>query len=405
MEFASAMRPRIRRGAMGRAWPLAAAFLVIGVIGSGLVSSQYGRPALASALLLPDMLLNLPIRPVTWLTGDPAVERTVIEYDSGSILADIYRPAGDEPQAAVIFSMGAPPLDLDDHRLVKLAEDAARAGLVMVVPFSARLDAELIELEEIDALTGIFEYLESQDYVDPDRIGYIGVSVGGSLALVAAADPRIADRVDYVVSFGGYFNGLDALAAVGSRHISYNGLEETWEPDPHSVEVLALLLIAELSDRDDQATLCKAFVDPGDRLSLCGVADRGPVTAEELEQLTPEGRAAYDFMTEQDGTRTRDDLDLLPPGAVRKLERLSPDAVIDKLSAELYIIHDRGDKFIPYVESRRMRDALAGRDGVHFTEVSLFEHVEPRLSRGGDVIVLDGMRLYYRLYQLLLKLS
>ena len=42
---------------------------------------------------------------------------------------------------------------------------------------------------------------------------------------------------------------------------------------------------------------------------------------------------------------------------------------------------------------------------MHFTEVSLFEHVEPRLGRGGDVIVLDGTRLLFRLYQLLLDLG
>lgn len=407
LEALAAVLARFRPTALRRAWPLALAIIVILVVGSGLVFSRHGRPAVSSALLLPDMLLELPVRPVTWLTPEPTVERGFIDYGSGRILVDIYRPAGDEPRAAVIFSMGAPPLDLDDSRLVKLAEDAARAGLLMVVPFSRRLDAERIEPAEIDALVGIYQHLERQPYVDPDRIGYIGVSVGGSLALVAAADPRIADRVDYVVSFGGYSNGLDALVAIGSHHIHYDGLEETWEPDSHSVEVMALLLIAELSDGGDRETICKAFVDPGDRRTLCGLAsvDREPVSDVEVARLTPEGRAAYDIMTGRDPARAEELLSRLPPSALAKLEELSPDRVIAELGGEIYIIHDKGDEFIPYVESRRMRDALAGRDDVHFTEVSLFEHVEPRLSRGGDVIVLDGTRLYYRLYQLLLKLS
>ncbi len=393
--------------ALRRAWPLGLAILVIAILGSGLLFSKHGRPAVSSALFLPDMLLELPVRPVTWLTPDPTVERGFIDYGSGRVLADIYRPAGDAPRAAVIFSMGAPPLDLDDPRLVKLAEDAARAGLVMVVPFSERLDAERIEPEEIDALVGIFQYLEQQPYVDPDRIGYIGVSVGGSLALVAAADPRIADRVDYVVSFGAYFSGIDALAAIGSHRISYNGVEETWEPNHHSVEVMALLLIWELSDDTDRDVLCRAFVDRGDRLRLCGLASvrSDPVTEAEVAALTPEGRAAYDIMTGHDPARTEELLKELPQTAVAKLTQLSPEGVLADLKAELYIIHDRGDEYIPYVESRRMRDALAGRKDVHFTEVSLFEHVEPKLSRGGDIIVIDGTRLYYRLYQLLLKLS
>jgi hypothetical protein len=403
---ASSLRAACRSPALRRTWPLAVALVVIGVLGAGFACSDHGRPALASALFLPDMMVNLPVRPVTWFTAEPEVERTYIDYGSGRILADIYRPAGGGRHAAVIFSMGAPPLDLDDSRLVKLAEDAARAGLVMVVPFSERLDAERLEPEEVDALVGIFDYVEDQPYVKRDRVGYIGVSVGGSLALVAAEDERIADRVDFVVSFGGYFDAIDAVAAIGSRQISYEGREEPWEPDGHTIEVMALQLIDELPVPSDRSTLCKAFVDSWDRMDLCDPpAGSGDVTGAELAALTRQGRAAYALMTSGSLEDARRLLDELPPSTREKLALLSPDRAIDRLRAELFIIHDKGDKFVPYVESRRLRDALAGQERVHFTEVSLFEHVEPRLSRGGDVIVLDGARLYYRLYQLLLKLS
>ncbi len=382
-----------RRAALRRAWPLALALVVILGVGSGFVCSPYGRTATISALVLPDMLVDLPVRPVTWVTAEPVVEREVIDYGSGSIVADVYRPGDGDRHAAIVFSMGAPPLDLDDSRLQKLGEDAARAGLVMVVPFSRRLDAELIEPEEIDALVGVFDYALGQPYVDPARVGYIGVSVGGSLALLAAADPRIADRVDYVVSFGAYFDALDTLVAIGSRHVSYDGLEESWQPDPHTVRVMARQLIVELPDANDRALLTRAFVR------------RQEVSEAEIAGLTAPGRAAYDLLTSGDPERAQELLHLLPPSALTKLERLSPNRVIDRERGELIIIHDRGDEFIPYVESRRMRDALAGRGDVHFTEVSLFEHVEPRLSRGGNVIVLDGARLYFRLYQLLRRLT
>ena len=401
-------RGRARTGliALRRAWPLALALFVIVLLSAGLLCSKHGRPAIISALILPDMLLDLPVRPVTWFTADPVVERVTIDYGSGRILADIYRPPDDDRHAAVLFSMGAPPLDLDDSRLVKLGEDVARAGIAMIIPFSTRLDAELLEPAEIDALVGVFQYAERQPYVDPDRIGYIGVSVGGSLALLAASDARIAERVNFVVSFGGYYNALDALLAIGSRRIAYDGLEEDWEPDSHTIEVMALQLIVELSDASDRETLCKAFVDPGDRSRLCQAPiGREPVSPTDVASLTPEGRAAYDLMTGGALAGGDELLSRLPPATLSKLEALSPDQAIDGLRGEIYIIHDRGDAFIPYVESRRLRDALVGRERVHFTEVSLFEHVEPRLSSGGDVIVLDGMRLYYRLYQLLLKLS
>jgi len=398
----------IRSRAVLRSWPLVAALVVIGVIVSGFACSKHGRPALASAFLLPDMMVNLPVRPVTWFTDEPVVERTHIQYGNDRILADIYRPDDDKQHATIIFSMGAPPLDLDDSRLRKLAEDAARGGLVMIVPFSERLNAELIEPEEMDALVGIFQYAERQRYVDRGRVGYIGVSVGGSLALVAAADPRIANEVDFAVSFGGYYNTLDTFSSIVSHDIEYKGKHEEWEPDHHTVEVTALQVLTGLSGAYDRSVLCKAFVDSWD-WDLCDTTfdDLGPFAPADLDRMTQTGRTAYAFMTAPDFVTASALLQELPVSLREKLVALSPDEGIERLHAELYIVHDRGDKFIPYVESRRLRDALSERSDaqVHYTEVSLFEHVEPRLGRGGDAIVIDSAQLYFRLYQLLLKLT
>ncbi len=393
--------------ALRRAWPLAVGLIFLIVAVMSLACSRHGRPAFTSALLMPDMLVNMPVRPVTWFTATPVVERTFIDYEGGRILADIYRPPDNGGHAGLIFSMGAPPLYLDDPRLVKLAEDLARAGLVVVVPFSARLDEEMIEPEEVEALVGVFLHLERQPYVDAERVGYFGISVGGSLALLAAADSRIADRVDYVVSFGGYFDALDTFTAVAANRLVYDGQEEAWEPDTHTVEVVALQIIAELSDPGDRETLCRVFVvDRSGREALCDAAfiDYRPVTSADISELTSEGRVAYEFMTSGDLARAQELARRLPASALMRLDALSPRGVIDRLQAELFIIHDRGDAFVPYVESRRLRDALAEHEKTHFTEVSLFEHVEPRLGRGGDILVLDSARLYFRLYQLLLKL-
>src|SRR5207249_10415476 len=111
------------------------------------------------------------------------------------------------------FSKGAPPLSLDDPRLVRIAEDSARSGVVMLVPFSDRLDDQLIEPEEIDALVSEFQYVQALPQVDASRVGSFGASVGGSLALVAAADPRLAHQVDHVVSFGRYYHARETVGA------------------------------------------------------------------------------------------------------------------------------------------------------------------------------------------------
>lgn len=378
-----------------RLWPLAVALAVLVTLPSALFATEQGRSAMVATIFLPDLIFTLPVRPVTWVTPAPVRERVVIDYGSGrTIEADLYRPPSGSNLGGVIFSMGAPPLDLDDERLVKLSEDAARAGFVMLVPFSERLDAELILPEERDALVGAFQYLQRQSYIDPGRVGYIGVSVGASLALIAAADARIRDDVRFVVSFGGYYDALDTFVALASRRISYDGLDEPWTPRSHSIKVMARQFIHELDSPYDRDLLTTAFVN------------RKPVTAAQVEGLTPTGRAVYDFMTSAgDPEGARRLIARLPPDAVATLEAMSPSRVAANIRAEVFIVHDRGDEFIPYVESRRLRDALEGRPRLHFDEVRFFQHVEPRLNQRSDVLVMDGVRLIFRLYQILLRLT
>ena len=71
-------------------------------------------------------------------------ESITIDYDGKQMPADIYRPGDGGQHGAMILSPGAPPLAPDDPRLLRLAGDVARAGFVMLVPFSPDLNDEMI---------------------------------------------------------------------------------------------------------------------------------------------------------------------------------------------------------------------------------------------------------------------
>ena len=51
----------------------------------------------------------------------------------------------------------------------------------------------------------------------PDRVGILGISAGGSLAVIAAADPRIQHRVGFITLFGGYYDATTLLRDFGRR--------------------------------------------------------------------------------------------------------------------------------------------------------------------------------------------
>ena len=376
-----------------RIWPLFAALAVFLVLAGALLSNRYGRAALTTAIFLPDLLIDLPFRPVTWITSDPIREKVTLRYGSGSMEAEVYRPGDDDRHGAFVFAMGAPPLDRDDRRLVRLADAAARSGLVMLIPFSEDLDNEMIAPEEIDALVAAFQFLREQEYAKPDKIGYFGVSVGASLALLAASDDRIKDDVDFVVAFGGYYDALDLLTAVTTETISYDGTEESWEPRRHTVSVMSKQIILRLDDARDREILWRIFIQ------------REDPSSSDLALLSPQGRASYEFLSNRDPSRVEALLKGLPPKALEALRLLSPSRRAQEVKAELFILHDQGDRFIPYVESRRLRDRLAGRENVHYTELAIFEHVEPTSDKGPLALFLHGSKLYFRLYQLLLRLS
>jgi hypothetical protein len=129
-------RPRLLR-LLIRTWPLLASLAALGIMPVLLCSTHSGRVAVEASIFLPDMVLQvpLPFRPVDLISDAPQRERVTIDYQSRngprSIEADLYIPAQGTHHVGVVFSMGAPPLALDDARLVRGAVDAARAGVVM----------------------------------------------------------------------------------------------------------------------------------------------------------------------------------------------------------------------------------------------------------------------------------
>lgn len=378
-----------------RAWPLLLSVAVL-VITPLLVSlNREMRVAVKASIYLPEMMVPLPVRPIELISDAPHRERITIEYESRNgprtIEADLYIPRGAENAPGVVFSMGAPPLDLDDPNLTRIADVISRAGVVLLLPFSERLEEERIETEEIDALVEQFRYVQSLPQVDPDRVGYFGASVGGSLALVAAADERIADEVDYVVSFGGFFDALETFGAVATHHISYGDVDEEWIPRRHAEDVVAQQLINRLDEPRDRDLLYRVFLE------------RESVPDDQLASLSPPARSVEALLANDDPTAVARLFDDLPDDVVADLEQLSPKNSIHRVEAELFIIHDRADEYIPYTELRRFRDALPERDRIHLDETRIFEHVQPRLGQQPDVLVLDTSRLLYRMYQLLLR--
>ena len=202
----------------------------------------------------------------------------------------------------------------------------------------ARLDAA-----EIVNVVGAFEHLAQQPhFVDPERLGLAGFSVGASFALVAAADPRIADDIAFVNCFGGYYDLAGLIAQIAAGRALDGATETPWEVDELTRKVFANTLLAEPSSEARDALL------------------QGVHSFEEARQL----------------------YERLPATFKSDVGVISPSQYVGQWSGGtvIRVMHDRGDAVIPVEQSRRLAAALRQEwpdVELYYTETDIFRHVSP----------------------------
>ncbi len=304
--------------------------------------------------------------------------------------ADVYVIADGKRRAGVLVFLGANAAGATDPDVVNLGEALARAGFAVMYHWSSTLgeDAD-IAASEIDTLIAAFQHLGRQDFVDPDRIGLAGFSVGASLALVAAADPRIAHQVAFVNAFGGYYDAGDLLVQIGARRTLYAADVEEWEVDPLTRRVF----INEITEN---------VPDPARREMLRSAAMAGEPLA------VPAASPQEDVVLALLG----DDLTLvdarnlyaqLPDAYHQQAKAVSPSAHIPGLHPDtaIRVMHDRGDMLIPVGESRRLTNALQQRPiaaPVRYTETDIFRHVRPDSETDLPALIKGAAQLFRHMY-------
>lgn len=358
----------------------------------GTLATKEGRVAVKTTLLIPEILPNAPVRPLSRLTSEPTREDVEFPFDSGVGQGYLVRPQGKGPYGAAILFLGINP-DLEEPTFLRLVNGLARVGIVVMIPISQNLYEGRMATDDIDLLVGAFKYVQKQEFVSPDRVGYTGFSVGASLAIVAAQDERINQEVAFLNAFGGYYDAFDLLRAIATRTVVYNGQREPWEPSDFTVTFFVRQLINNVRDPRDQEILNKLFLKGNEEAK------------KELDRLSPLGMVVYRLLTTHDPTEVEELIKELPPGISDFLSHISPKEGISRLKARTFIMHDRGDAFIPYTESRRLSDALSSPPKKLYTEFAIFEHMLPRNPLEPLSFLREVAKLYAHLYRVMREVA
>lgn len=280
--------------------------------------------------------------------------------------ADLYLPPGG-PWPAIVLVLGA----LREGRRYPLLEATARSiatcGFAVLVPELGRLRRLILADDALDDLAAAVLALTAEDGVARAPAGLIGFSLGGSLALVAAADDRLRERVACVASMGGYFSLSDMLTAATTGTIGTT--DETASLAAPAAFAMAASLVAPLPD-PDRKLLERALEESQDApLEALARVDSGSVG--------PQARAVLTLLRNRDPHAVASLIGNVE-GAAEMMARFSPETVATRIDVPVWVLHDERDQYVPAQQSRRMREAMAGRTDFGFFSIRLLEHTEPR---------------------------
>ncbi len=377
--------------------------LILGVVWS----IRDTRVGVMTVFMSVDLFLDPPVSPLKLLGDDVVREEVWIDapLGRGRVVADVYRPDDGETHGAILLSVGAAPNIREHEGIIRLSTTAARSGIVVMIPelyypFSENDLPENVQglvhafSTNIEEVIASYRWLEQQPFADRERVGLFGASAGGGIAFVAAADARIRTDLDFFVSIGTYYDMVDLISAITTESISYNGRSEEWEPWLKSVRVLHRSIISFLPDIRDQEILRRIFLD------------EESTARQDVDQLSAQGREVYEAFEAKDPDRILAFWGELSPQDVGSLRDISPSQFVADVHTEVFILTDRSDPYIPYVESRRLRDAVSDNGNrIHYAEFDFLNHVELTSPSNPASFGADFLKLVYHSWRLMLRLQ
>jgi acetyl esterase/lipase len=294
--------------------------LLLAAVLAVLAAALLGAPWLAAqtrAMGVMATTMELPVAAAGTraLTGDPRVD----EIELAGAPATLYRPAeGNGPWPAFLFVNGATQRGRDEPTVQRLAEGLARTGHLVAVPdFPGLLELTLTE-DDLDATVAAAAALAARPGAADRRVGLVAVSLGGTLALLAAQDERLRGRVSTVAAVAPFTDLRETIRLATTRHHRIGDRLVPHDTDPFVREVV-----------ED---------------SLAEITDRAHV---------PAAQAAL----RNDDPRRFDELYASAPQELREpVERLSPVRDAERLTMRVELVSAPDDRYFPPEQTELLAD-------------------------------------------------
>jgi pimeloyl-ACP methyl ester carboxylesterase len=368
------MRSVIR---VARRWALFL-LLVLSLIPAFLYRSWIDAQTAAVVVLA--TAIDTPV--IGWLAREVTHAPRVDEVRVAGQETTLARPGTGESWPAVVFVNGATERGRRHPDVQRLARGLARAGFLVVVPELPGLRRGEITVRTLAATVEVARTIAARPDVREGRVGFVGVSVGASLALCAAEEDRLSGRVSAVAGIAPYAELEEVALLATTGYVRTGGRQVPYDADDFVQLAVARSLAASIPARRDRERLVRFLATiPNERDDpLRGLRPHG---------LGPQGRTVVRLLRNRDSTRFDSLWRALPPAVLAAARRLSPTAAIGRLDAPVELATSPEDKYFPVEESRRL---ATGSDRVRLTVTSSLSHAipEPSLGSLGAALAFDG---------------
>ena len=216
-------------------------FVSIILIALAIICVRRAAPYVRSAALILDLTGNAP-RLRAWLpVRTVAVTSRDIDVPArhGPVHARLYLPATPSGHTIAVFP-GVHGGGVDEPRMSTLSRKLAAEGLTVLAAPLPELRVYTIRPRSTDDIEDVAGWLAAQHDLTPSgRIGVVGVSFAGGLALVAAGRPSLAGKLDVVTALGSHGDLPRAM-----RYLCSGDLPDGTTLPPHDYGSAVIMLAA-----------------------------------------------------------------------------------------------------------------------------------------------------------------
>ena len=262
----------------------------------------------------------------------------------------LYYPAKSPAVSAIVLVAGLSEQGCYHPRLIALSRLLAERGMLVLTPDVREFRDFKISPEAINQILFWHTQIPTVEGGGKIRnIGLAGISFSGTMAMIAAAQPEIRDKVAFIVSIGPYSNLIRCTRGwFAAGPITVTG---DYYPTRYYARWIAMLAAVDMIESDTDRRFLESLLH-----NLLLQKDAPPAPAD----LTAAGSRWYAVATMRE--------DQSDPGLSNSIEahlvshvytKLDPEAAVRNLHCPVFLIHGAYDDLIPPEESLELHQTLA----------------------------------------------